>query len=428
MITHYLGAQLSKNCFINPSYGVVRTNETIQNHQLFGLEPVVVIGVTHADFPIRHRKFFKLDESLSLSGILGEFWSRSIEISEVGAGIISGCPDKLIIDKRLRNLIKDEFLAWLRSQDVDYEFSDGKDRKFAAKMRFLNQYPSPFCLHKLEDKPLVLTPDLAEDAVEKYQIQLDMLNEDFECKFIFFGNHEYPPAKRELLSLMYPIEREVSDFRSSPLKDDCNFDSRLLTKATSNDQAAVHLRWHYAIPTETSDGKHVRYGFMEVNPVDDYSDGPSFFDDEVFDDEAETEPLVNAESMNDDIILNWKETFDGELPQLGQVLVGPLHQRPINRWIVTDDGVPNGWWGEGYVIHIGEPSFICPWGLVSKTEASAMCACYPIEDGRYLAVSFAELIDNSDWRDSTEKLHELLREAINVILSQFEAWQNSTPD
>jgi len=58
---------------------------------------------------------------------------------------------------------------------------------------------------------------------------------------------------------------------------------------------------------------------------------------------------------------------------------------PFHEWVVTIGDSVEGWWGEGYVIHTVEPTFIAKWGFTTKLENSALSCGMRLDDDRYLS-------------------------------------------
>lgn len=148
MIVHYFGIYESKRVFYANGYGIARCQDAIANPENFDLEPLLVLYVTHQDLSLSYRQFCLKQRPISASQVLSEYWGASTKKPYHNNDCereITGTPDLLVIDKRLENTLRPHFYDWLKMHGVAYEFSDGKNRKFAAKMRASQEYPHTYC-------------------------------------------------------------------------------------------------------------------------------------------------------------------------------------------------------------------------------------------------------------------------------------------
>jgi len=400
-VVHYLTAQVCKRVFYNSNYGIMICKDAIKNFNDYDLEPLVVLGVCHSQLPMTMKQYHKQGQELSISAFLSEFWSADIRAPFIGMGNIKGTPDRLVIDKRLKEGLKKEFFDWLISVDVQYEFSNSSDRQFTAKARFVQERPwsyrhGDFKAFKSSDSKMQ----------EKYPLTIDILNsEDFRTH-LFLGIHEYPPHRREILLAQYPEGHKRKKFEGSLGGLDFVATVNDLQLPNANDVFANTMVWHKAQPEKET------FGFLLINHEDQESE--SYDDDDFYDSETEIE-----EDETIDLTLHWRERFDENKTLLNQVMYDPYSGRPLNRWLITLDSV-DGWWGEGYVVHTGKPSFVSSWGWISHLEAISMSASINFDKDRCLAVCFSHSLSDDDIYKS-EEYHSLMQQALSAVVEYLES-------
>ncbi len=409
---HYLSAQMCKRCFYNPDYGIVRTLDAFKNHDHYRLEPLVVVGVTHAEFPISKMRYFRQSDRISITAVLTDFWSKTFISIDDKSIEVQGVPDILVIDKKLKGLLTKGFFQWLSKVNVQYRFSEGKDRRFTSKIRQFQNFPDIFI--RDDKETLSEIAHVTDETKEKYQLSLDQLNEK-----IFFSDYlhvdMYSPKMRSLLYEMYPKSADVSPFHAIPLKSDLVVEQSKLSAITSNDKTANDIIWHKACHITTEDEGRCRYGFAEINP-DQWRDDEFTTQEDEDEDEIDTETETEIEIEKTD----WRRIYNDELTALEQTLTGPSG-RAINKWIVTCDGVAGEWWGDGYVIHTGFPAFITIWGKISIQASKMMSASFKINEKFAISVGFTEIIDGTHSIEDAVEFRGLEMEALGAVIEYLTA-------
>jgi hypothetical protein len=110
---------------------------------------------------------------------------------------------------------------------------------------------------------------------------------------------------------------------------------------------------------------------------------------------------------------------DGELSILNSIYETETGQ-PFNEWIVTDDGVPEGWWGEGYVIRTVDPVVVFKWGFTDPSTNSGMSAGFPFNDGKkFLSVLFLHAVSAKDPLDVQEQIHDFRMTALQAVIEKL---------
>lgn len=403
-VIHSLTAQVCKRVFSSSKYGIARCPDPIKNYVEHGLGPILTVGICHSQLPMNFQQFYPPTEDISLTALLEKFWCKSYKAPFVGMGDIVGVPDKLIIDKRLEPGLKPEFFEWLNRVGVVFEFSNTKDRQFTAKARFVQEYPH---FYGSEDFEQYRTND--ELLKEEYPLTLDTLNTECNLSFWHFGIEQYPPHKREILCSQYPENHNRENFSGCAPVIDFNPALCNLKLSTNNDLETASLYWNYSEP------KNEEFGYLTTRLLNnDYYD--DFDDDDLDDDYIDDSTNDDYESEKDrvdDLSLHWRQRFNESETLLDQTMVDPLAGRPLNRWLVTFDSI-DGWWGEGYVVHTGIPSFVCSWGWVTPLEAGAMAASISINAKESLAVCFNHpLSDDSLYED--DQYPSLMHQAVTAV-------------
>lgn len=402
-VIHSLTAQISKRVFSSPKYGVARCPDPIKNYSEHGLEPIVVIGISHSQLPMNNRLFHRPDKEISITSLLEGFWTKEFKAPFYGMGDIKGVPDKLIIDKRLEPGLKPEFFDWLNRVGVAFEFSNTKDRQFTAKMRFVQEYPHYYGF----DDDFKRYRTNVESYKEAYPLTLDILNSKFDSPFDspfwLFSIEKYPPHKREILCAQYPENHTRKEFAgNAPVID---FDPALcnLKLPTNNDKETASLYWHYSEP------KSKEFGYLTTKHLEDeYYDYPD--DDDIDDSDDE---VGSEKDRVDDLSLHWRQRFNEQDTLLDQTMEDPQSGRPLTRWLVTLDSV-EGWWGEGYVVHTGIPSFVCSWGWVTPLEAQAMEGSISINAKESLAVCFSHALSEDSLHED-DQYPSLMHQAVTAV-------------
>lgn len=183
---HYLSIQRSKNVYWRDDLGVIRTLEKLRHPAPLQLEPLLVLGVFVESVPLKKIQYCAMNEPKSVRGLLESFWYDT----PTEKGII-GKPEALIVDRRLYKALSNDLLEWLDSISVLWEWSDGKDRKFSAKTRQMQDFPS-MCL---------LQQKVPGGGFLTVQMLNQMLNQMLEIRQTGALKKRFPTT-----SVSYPIE------------------------------------------------------------------------------------------------------------------------------------------------------------------------------------------------------------------------------
>lgn len=170
-IIHYLTVQVCKRVFIEPNYGVMRSNDPLVIDPDLSMQPLCLLGISVNDFPLNYTEYYeKNDSSCSLSKFLKTFWSRYYKTNGPNIPLVFGIPDILVIDHRVKDIINQSFYSWLDSNNIQYEFSDSKNKKAIANFRQHQHYPYIECYSEID----VL--DTYKTKNEEYALPLSVLN------------------------------------------------------------------------------------------------------------------------------------------------------------------------------------------------------------------------------------------------------------
>lgn len=169
----HLTVQLSKRVFESEDLGIVRCQDMIHGVEEYNMKPLLILGVSYAHLPIHYRQYIQVGEPISLDQFLTEFWNFKHENQIQTDKPITGKPDILVIDQRLESMLDPAFLDWLVLNDVHYEFSNSKGRKFSAVARQHQNYP--------EVNIDIHTPtEDVNSKQEKYKLTLENLNNEMK--------------------------------------------------------------------------------------------------------------------------------------------------------------------------------------------------------------------------------------------------------
>ncbi|OCP65027.1 hypothetical protein [Vibrio parahaemolyticus] len=397
-VIHYLSAQVSKRVFYHESYGIACCADAIRNYDDFDLQPIITAGVCHADVPLSARRFYTATEPFSLTALLADFWSINIQAPFHGMGDICGSPDKLVIDKRLEGGLQPSFFQWLNKAGVSFEFSESRNKKFNAKTRFLQDRPWYFGHRNFEEFKSTETSD------EPYPLTFEIINREFSPKYHHLGIEDCPPAKRDILSKQYPIEHGRTPFSALPGNNDFFPELDDLKMPQNSAYVAHTATWHH------SDPKREDFGFISINDEQGDEGEDDYFNIDNDEDELDDEDVQKTASLTKD----WRDLYNEQDTLLDQVMHDPISGRPLNRWIVTFDDKPDGWWGEGYVIHTSNPAFVCSWGRATLLEGEAMGASIKIGEDRCIAVCFSHSLAGINLY-AEENFHNLMHQAVAVV-------------
>lgn len=169
-IIHYLTIQSCKRVFFDPDYGVMRSTEPLVEDEDLPIKPLCLFGISVDNLPLKYTKYYhKDDPAISLSEFVKTFWGRVYKAVGFNNPIITGMPDLLVIDHRAKHLIQDTFYEWLKLNNVEYKFSDTKNRTAIAKYLQHQNYP-----YAGFDEMTEQTSYIA--AKERYALSVDVLN------------------------------------------------------------------------------------------------------------------------------------------------------------------------------------------------------------------------------------------------------------
>ena len=154
---HYFSIQLSKNVFYREDLGIVPSVSRIGDPERLNLKSLLVYGISIDCIPILRRRYCFVDRPLSIREFLSGFWQ-----SKFGENVahLSGLPDCLVFDRKLKGLIDESVFEWLTNTQVSFRWSNGREKRFTAKMRNLQEYPFL----------------LASETTGKQQLRLETLN------------------------------------------------------------------------------------------------------------------------------------------------------------------------------------------------------------------------------------------------------------
>jgi hypothetical protein len=138
-LRHYFTIQACNKVFWHESYGILRSVERLTSTDKHGLTPLLVFGAYVEGVPLFSNQYTLQNKPSSITTFLTNFWS--VEYSSPELKHLSGIPNVLVVDKRLHKVLGPEFFAWLEALNIYYEWSNGKDKAFAAKVRRCQEYP-----------------------------------------------------------------------------------------------------------------------------------------------------------------------------------------------------------------------------------------------------------------------------------------------
>lgn len=138
-LVHYLCMQRSKRVFWREDFGVMRSTDMLGQRTVdqFGLEPLLSVGIMYGNLPASFIQYYRSGSPISISDLLLQFWAPDTRFDRYS---ISGIPELLVIDRRLRGALHDEFFQWLQ-QLCQWRWSDEhpNTKQYAAQIRCLQQ-------------------------------------------------------------------------------------------------------------------------------------------------------------------------------------------------------------------------------------------------------------------------------------------------
>lgn len=193
-LTHYLSVQRSKRVFWHDNYGVMRSDDMLGQRTVdkFNLEPLLVLGIMYGHLPASVIHYCRAGSPVCLSELLLQFWTPDTKYDRCA---ISGMPELLVIDRRLRGALHASFFEWLEPL-CEWCWSDElpNGKQFAAQTRCLQSYP--YIFNRDSKEPLERL-----DVVE--------LNKHQRPLYRQLGFSSAPPKQRSLLAELSGSARAV---------------------------------------------------------------------------------------------------------------------------------------------------------------------------------------------------------------------------
>ena len=258
-IIHYLTIQVCKRVFIEPDYGVMRSNEPLAIDPELSMQPLCLFGISVNGFPLNYTEYYeKNDPCVSLSNFLKSFWSRYYKTDAFNIPLIFGVPDILVIDHRAKDIINESFYIWLDLNNIKYEFSDSKNKKAIANFLQHQQYPyidffSPLDIH-----------NTYKTKNEKYALPLSVLN-----------------SRSNLFDRVSPLQKHSETLRAytnRPIKliviKECTYNDIRLTELKALESKADRaLQAAYWINADVQNGN---YGYLQNRQMQELLDCERF--------------------------------------------------------------------------------------------------------------------------------------------------------
>ncbi|MDP5239512.1 hypothetical protein Q9Q94_08225 [Uliginosibacterium sp. 31-16] len=129
---HWFSVAIARHVFEHPDFGIVFARDTfdLTTAARYGLRPIVVYGVTVAGAGLRHLVFAPANEPLSFLTMLQNLWRTS--------PVLRGRPDVLKISRNVDRACP-ELVDNIKKLGVQLAVADGKDKQFAAVLRYTHQ-------------------------------------------------------------------------------------------------------------------------------------------------------------------------------------------------------------------------------------------------------------------------------------------------
>lgn len=253
-ITHYLTVQLCKRVFFDDRFGVMRSFEPLIFEENFPLKPVFILGVSVDNLPLKYTQYFLVGENASISKFLTSFWNNRYtpdqykpDSGDTSTSFeITGCPDILMIDHRAKDAILPDFINWLEDNNIQYRFTDSKNKTAISKFRQHQNFPT------------LIYPDADQFKAATYQA----LEEPFAITLNELNRKVLPykwlcTVKKHISTINAYINREKS---LSPISLDNRpeLDSSKITPITTNND--ILLEDAYWAPSELN---HSAIGYLD---------------------------------------------------------------------------------------------------------------------------------------------------------------------
>lgn len=258
-ITHYLTIQVSKRVLFDPDYGVVRSLEPLSLTPYLTVKPLCLFGISVDNLPLKLTEYHQKDsQNISLSKFLKDFWDRDYQVSGFNYPIITGMPDILVIDHRSKDVIQNDFYAWLELNNIQYRFSDNKDKKAIAKFRQHQDFPYSGSYEKATIQNTYAAPK------EKYALSLEVVNDQERIP-----NYVHPVKKN--LNTLIEYEEKANHPRLAQVSINKDVNLRTLVELTS--KADRQLEDAYWVKADLETGQ---FGYLHNRRDQDIADSERY--------------------------------------------------------------------------------------------------------------------------------------------------------
>ena len=125
---HHFYLSIAKFLFYHPDHGIVSVRDPIKikDAKQYGLNPIILYGLTVAGLPIRWMTFTPVDQPRAIRDVLLEAWSN--------AEGLRGRPDILRINRHLA-MVSPELVSDIANIQVKVEIADAKEKSLPASLR-----------------------------------------------------------------------------------------------------------------------------------------------------------------------------------------------------------------------------------------------------------------------------------------------------
>lgn len=129
---HWLSVAIARHVFAHPDFGIVFARDPfdLTTAERYGLRPIIVYSVTVADIGLRHLAFSAAEKPSSFLNVLQDLWRTS--------PVLRGRPDVLKISRNVERACP-ELAECAKQLGVQLTVADGKDKKFAAILRYTHK-------------------------------------------------------------------------------------------------------------------------------------------------------------------------------------------------------------------------------------------------------------------------------------------------
>lgn len=129
---HWLSVAIARHVFTHPDFGIVFARDPfdLATAERYGLRPIIVYSVTVAGVGLRHLVFSPASEPSSFLGMLQDLWRTS--------SVLRGRPDVLKVSRNVDRACP-ELADYMTKLGVQLTVADGKDKQFAAALRYTHK-------------------------------------------------------------------------------------------------------------------------------------------------------------------------------------------------------------------------------------------------------------------------------------------------